>query len=322
MLYPEDLADLNIFTPVNYQGYLNFTLTAVSLENDGDSTNTRSEVFTVNFNFDPLAVDDGRIPQEPILIVPNLTISNDTVTGDNVGNEDESVVLSLTASQGAGETLDPVVVTVIISDVPANFQVIGAVYDPVNDEYVANADDFASGNIRVIPPGDFSGFFDLTVEAVATASNGRSSTSGEQTLTSYVDPVADGFSISVGPTSSLEDANITFGVSFGSLDAFNSEILYSGIYTFGGNSEWFYVDIDDPLIATILGGYSFVLPGDADAFAFGFDLTGYYRIPFSVSSFIIDVLDNWHGTITGSIRVPVIELNDDFDGDNFILSGR
>ena len=228
------MADLNIFTPVNYQGYLNFTLTAVAVENDGDRTFTSSEVFTVNFNFDPLAVEDGRIPQTPILIVPNLTISNDTVTGDNVGLEDGSVTLELTASQGAGETLDPVVVTVVIRNVPANFDVVGAVFDPTTNEYIANADDFANGLIRINPPDDFSGFFDINVEAVATASNGRSSTSGEQTLTSYVDPVADGFGISAGPTSSLEDANITFGVTFSSGDSYNSEILYSGVYTEGG----------------------------------------------------------------------------------------
>ena len=315
------MENLAIFTAQNYQGVLNFTLTAVSRENDGDTAFTTSDPFTVTFNANPDNTgEDGRIPLNPILEVPSLSIDGDNVTGDNVGLEDGQLTLFLNASQGAGETLDPVVVTVTISNVPSGFVVSGAIFNPTTQEYSADATDFANGLVSIRPPTDFSGFFDITVEAVATGPTGKSSTSGEQTLTAYVDPVADGFSIAAGPFSGFEDTNISFGVTFGNLDNFNSEVIYSGVYTEGGNSEWFYMKLD--AVATIFG-YSFVFAGDADAFAYGFNMTGYYRIPISdASSFLISFLENWHGSISGDIRVPVIELNDDFDGDNFILSSR
>ena len=322
LLSEADLADLSIITLQNFQGYLNFTLTAVALENDGDIAFTESEVFTVTFNHNPDNTgEDGSTPQTPLLNVPNLTIVNDTVTGDNVGLEDGQLILVLTATEGAGETLD-VVVTVTISDVPPGFTVEGAIFNPQTQEYSANADAFTNGLVRITPPEDFSGFFDITVESVATAGTGQSSTSGQQTLTAYVDPVADGVSISAGPTSGFEDTNLTFSVTFTDLDDRNDETFYDGVYFDGGNSAWFYVRFNDPLTAFIFG-YTIVLAGDADAAAFGFDLTGYYRIPISdAGGFDISFLENWHGTVIGDIRVPYIEISDDFDGDNFILSSR
>lgn len=323
LLSEEDLEDLSIITLQNFQGYLNFTLTAVSLENDGDIAFTESEVFTVTFNANPDDTgEDGSTPQTPTLNVPNLTIAGLTVTGDNVGLEDGELDLVLTAAEGAGETLD-VVVTVTITDVPPGFSVQGAIFNPQTQEYSANADDFTNGLVRITPPEDFSGFFDITVESVATAGTGQSSSSGEQTLTAYVDPVADGVSISAGPTSGFEDTNLTFSVSFNELDNYAmDEDVYGGVFDDGGNSEWFYVRFSDPLTAFIFG-YTIVLGGDPDASVFGPNLTGYYRIPLSdAGGFDISFLENWHGTIIGDIRVPYIENFDDFDGDNFILSSR
>ena len=82
LLFPDDLENLAIYTPGNYNGILNFTLTTVAVENDGDLTNSEAIPFSVTFLPDtssgaPPPPGETEIPPpiEPILIVSSLTHS-------------------------------------------------------------------------------------------------------------------------------------------------------------------------------------------------------------------------------------------------------
>ena len=327
LLAASDLANLAITTSQNYGGVLNFTLTAVARENDGDVAFVETDIFSVTF----IPNVDNSTASDEAPLTPELDVGL-VADGNNVGNEDQALVLDLNATEGIGETLNPIV-TVTISNVPAGFTVSNnAIFNPLTNEYSADANDINAGLVTITPPEDFSGFFNITVEAVATAA--RSTSSGEQTLTAFVDPVADGASISFGPTSGTEDNNITFTVSFGELDNYGSEIVYDNLVTIGPSSAWFYVIFFDPTVA-FLSGYTQVLSGDADQIEFlSFqDLTGYYRIPIDLdpnfpdfplsNDIIIELLENWHGTVEGEIVIPILEEFDDvLDLDRLILSTR
>ena len=326
-LSAEDVQNnLAILTPQNYNGTLEFTLTAVATENDGDTTFNTSDTFFVDF----LANPDNSTASDEAPGVPTLDIGL-IIDGENVGGEDSSLILSLNATEAGGPGADPTnpVVTVTITDIPAGFTIEGnVIFNPLTNEYSATAEDINAGNVRIIPPPDFGGTFNLTVEAVATSK--LSTTSGTQTLTGFVDPsaIGDGVKIEAGPSSGFEDANVSFSVNFGFNDIDGSERLVTGVYnsTAGVAGEWWYIRWDYQF-ATFVSEYDFVQPGDSDATFFGTDLTGYYRIPFTDTDLIMQLLQNWHGTISGDIKVPVEEaftfeelganLNDDF-----ILSSR
>lgn len=128
-------------------------------------------------------------------------------------------------------------------------------------------------------------------------------------MTAYVDPVADGVSISFSPGSGSEDEEISASITLSELDAFGSEGVQGGFV-------YFQIVGDKASL-----NYTIVTSGDSDASTYGEDLTGYYRIPLEdLDDFKIDLAQHWHGSISGNIRVPVIELEDDEDGDHLKLS--
>ena len=305
-----DLVNLTIFTAQNYNGQLNFTLTAVVQENDGDINFATTDIFTVDF----FGNADNSTASDAAPLKPDLDIGL-VADGDNVGLEDQALVLVMNAREAVNETLNPVI-TVTISDIPAGFTIDGAIFNPLTGEYSADADDINAGLVTIRGPQDFSGFFNLTVVAVATSS--RSTTGDEKTLTAFMDPVADGFSIrSGGPLTGSEDNDLAMNLTFGELDNYRSEIVYDGIF----GSAFFYFRINITF-ATVFG-YNIVLPGDADEDIFGFNMTGWYRIPFDdADNFILQFLENWHGKLKADVRVPIIEQFDDFDSDSFIMSSR
>lgn len=144
---------------------------------------------------------------------------------------------------------------------------------------------------------------------VRSSSNGLQTSTGEQIVTAYVDPVADGVSISFSPGSGPEDEEISASIALSDLDAFGSEGVQGGFV-------YFQIIGDKASL-----NYTIVTSGDSDSSIFGEDLTGYYRIPLEdLADFKIDLAQHWHGSISGNIRVPVIELEDDEDGDHLILS--
>lgn len=172
-----------------------------------------------------------------------------------------------------------------------------------------DAADLNAGLVEILPKGDFSGFFSITVEAVA--STGLSASTGEQILTAFIDPVADGVDIELSPNSGVEDDIVNASITLLPKDADGSEVIFG---------DFVYLQIDSE--ATI-PGYDIVQAADGDASLFGEDLIGYYRIDKGdIDSFGIELEENWHGSLGGDILVPIVESEDDEDGDNFIWSNR
>jgi hypothetical protein len=322
------LDDLRIYTDGNYNGSLTFTLTAVAQENDGSVQFNTSEEFVVTF-LSPTP-GNGTGGNGTTLLPPTLDVFEiNSTQGTNIALEDGQLVINLNATEGAGETLNPVI-TVVISDVPSDWTVIGATFNPITGDYIASAEDIQNGLVRVQAPKDFSGFYNLTVEAVAIASGDttQTATSGQETLELYFDPVADGFNVVFqGSDTSVEDGSYALDVTFSQVDV--QEFFYSGIYAVGNVSSWYYIFFDDPTVASI-SGFQAVALNDTDAEFWalqGFNLTGYYRIPVGTNGVPIDFLENWHGNVTIDVRVPIIEteyiqsLNlDALESDHFILS--
>jgi hypothetical protein len=175
--------------------------------------------------------------------------------------------------------------------------------------YSASAEAFNTGQVRLIPPNDFNGFFDLTVEVLAITAGSASSTQ-TGTLTGYFDPVADGVTISFGPTTAEEDEDVLASIDYDFNNVVDSEEILN-------DSVYFLIDEEASL------PYPRVMPGDADALILGTNLIGYYRIPASdAGDFAIQLEEDWHGSLSGEIVIPVVEKDDDNDGDNAILSRR
>ena len=234
-LFPEDLDDLAIYTPMNYAGVLNFTLTTVAREEDGDLATSEAFPFSVTFLQDPSnpAESDAQ-PLPPIVTIGNPlnATGNGTSTGDpsdsfNVGIEDSTLTIDIETFPADGDTSDPVI-TITLSDIPDGFKVTGAIYNPIEDSYSAPAADINDGKVQIIPPIDFGGFFNVTVQAVASA--GLSASTEELTLIAYIDPIADGVDISVSTSGSTSEdvpfntnvtlvflsmANFRTGIEFG-----------------------------------------------------------------------------------------------------------
>jgi hypothetical protein len=333
-LRPEDMARLHVYTALNANVTLPFSITTVAKENDGDIEQSEAVLFDVTFIGDtgggPGPGDD--IPEEPLL----------TINDNSMGVEDNGMVINLIATEGAGDTTNPVI-SVTLSNLPPGFSVTGATFNPLENEWSALASAFgdgvSTGTVRLIPPQDFSGNVDITVEAVAT-SNSFSDTSGPQTLTAFFEPVADGVTMNFTPGSGIEDQSISSTFSFSFTDVTHTEGIY-GEGSAGGAGNWefasrtfgpFYFYVQLPAGVTSIPGGTQVLFSDADASLYGESLVGFYRIEIDppnidllsggFQDFTIDLLENWHGEINGELRIPIFELLDDEDLDFLILSGR
>ncbi|MEQ1576256.1 MAG: calcium-binding protein [Hyphomicrobium sp.] len=301
LINPSDLADLRIITPPGAGGTINFELTTVATENDGDRA-TNSTNFTVTVV--PLAgTGPGDAPLPPAVTV-----------GANNGNEDGPITLNVSAVPAAGDLTNPSV-SVVISGIPAGAQVTGAILlPPVNvgdaPRWVATAAAVNGGAVHVTPPPDFSGTMNITVEGIARNVNLQSATTGPRIVPILVDPVADGVAIGASPAAGSEDLPIALGLSLGEVDTDGSEDI--GVFC--------YVKLTNG--ATVIGGYPAVAAGDSDATIDGTSLVGYYRVPTSsAASLQIQPALNWHGSIGVTVAAYSVEPVDSTpDADNTKLS--
>ena len=206
MLTPAELADLNILTSGGSAGTVTLTLTTVATENDGDrATNATT--------FDLTVTNTGGSGGVIVPLPPIVTI-NAMPT-----NEDGAVVFDVNAvPDPADPSPTPPSVNIIIRGVPAGAEVTGATYNPVNDTWVASAALANSGGVTVIPPENFSGTMNLTIEGVATADNLLSASTGELAAPIDVAPVADGVDISIVSPGGDEDTAIALNISASLID--------------------------------------------------------------------------------------------------------
>jgi hypothetical protein len=195
-LTPADLIGLQIGSRFGFIGAASLTLTAVAVENDGSlATSATPASFTATFVPDPAGAGGAVIPLTPLISVTPMT-----------SLEDGAVRFTVTATTAPGDpSPTPPTVTLLISDLPVGSRVLGAIFNPNTQRYIAAADDLAAGRVSIIPPPNYSGSLPLTVEAVAMNTQLNSATTGPQTVTVTVTPVADGPSISASPQAGVED---------------------------------------------------------------------------------------------------------------------
>lgn len=293
LLTPADLAGLHVTTPGGAAGTANLRITTIATENDGDVA-SNSTTFNVVVTSAPGG--GGTPPAEP-----KVTI------GTNAGNEDGSITLSVTAEPGLGDNSNPSI-AVMISDLPAGAQVIGARFNPDTGRWVASAAAVNAGLVQIIPPADFSGTMPITIEAVATNASLQKATTGEKTVGIAVDPVADGVVISATPATGTEDSPIALNITLGERDSDGNEEI-------GGFS---YVRLTNG--AVLVGAYATVLAGDADDSIDGTSLVGYYRVPTAaLATLQMLPANDWHGSVSVTVAAYSVEPADDSDGDNVQL---
>jgi hypothetical protein len=300
VLTADEIAYVRLITPGGVGGTIEFELTTVATENDGDRA-INSTTFEV-----VVAPLTGPGPGTPPL-APTVTV------GVNDGLEDGTITLNVTAQPAPGDTTNPVV-SVLISNLPAGTQVFGAILLPPTHpgdapRWVASADAINTGLVSVRPPADFSGTLTMTVEGFARNGNLQSTTSGPVDVPVIVDPVADGVRINASPENGLEDVAVDLNISLGERDVDGNEVIDGPAYVSPGNG------------ATLVGTYDLVVVGDPDAMIDGQSLVGYYRVPVAdLATLQLLPANNWHGAIAVSIASFSREPDDDNDGDNIKLT--
>ncbi|MEL6297259.1 MAG: type I secretion C-terminal target domain-containing protein [Pseudomonadota bacterium] len=196
-----EIDDVKLLTNVPGGGTIDFSLTTVVVENDGDlAQKTTDQDVTITVTANPNG--PTQTPPQP----PTLTINPSN------GNEGASVTLDVTAAPQAGDPTDPSV-AVIISAPPAGITITNGVLNPLTGEYIV-----PSGQAQVSAPADFSGDVTLQVRAVATGKNLATTTVGPQPAIVNFDPVADGPSITANPTDQNEDTDVPLNLTIAARD--------------------------------------------------------------------------------------------------------
>ncbi|URK17546.1 cadherin-like domain-containing protein [Thalassospira sp. GO-4] len=188
-LTPGELAGLTLTPPDDYNGSLDFTVTAETTSGAGTETVTENVSTTVE-----------AVAGTPIL----------TVNGASGAEDGGAITLDITAGvTDAGEGLE-----ITISDIPAGSTLSAGTVNP-DGTVTLTAGELAG--LTITPPEDFSGSFDLTV--TATSSDGADTASIADTLSVTVDPVADAPTLSADPASGNEDSAIALDITAGLTDA-------------------------------------------------------------------------------------------------------
>ena len=121
-------------TPLRANGTAYFNITAVAT--DDDSVAYDYADFEVEIT--GIGTGSGITPEPPK--VPILDV------GLNSGTEDFELILNnVTAAQHPDDGTNPTI-SIILSDIPEGFDVIGAVWNPVDNYWVASAKDFDEGS--------------------------------------------------------------------------------------------------------------------------------------------------------------------------------
>ena len=196
---PADLAHLSITPPVDFAGTIDLTLRATARETSNGSTATRNVDFRV-------VVDD--ISDAPVVI-----------THDAAGREDESIALNLSAS--LTDTDGSEVLSITILGVPAGASLSHGSRAP-DGSWNVDPDDLP--NLSILPPSNFSGTINLTLQANSVSSNGITATTNLPFQVA-VEAVADAPTVTVRDAAGQEDQAIALDLSALLTDTDSSEVL-------------------------------------------------------------------------------------------------
>jgi hypothetical protein len=303
-----------------YTGQGSWLFTAEDLENQVYFSTSPLSNGTVDFEFTAIAVDGGT----RALNATDFSVSVTGSTGEfpaiaplpptlevglNYGTEDTIMILNVTASNNVNETTS-VRLSIAFSGVPEGYIVKGAVWNPVDEQWIASLASFEAGEVTIAPLGDFSGDFDITFEAFAINEYFLSASSLEQSISLFFQPVGDGVGMSLSNTESLEDQLIELGLSLSTLDSDGSETIGDYVYfqlSDGANLQSY---------SNATGSYSFYSTGTYTVY--GTELVGYYRVLRSEISYLwIGPAIHWHGPLQMIVYASSVE---DLDINAFVLS--
>jgi hypothetical protein len=212
-----DLPSLHIKIAANANltnsSVLQFQLTTVAVENDGDRA-TNTAPFTVATN------DVGGGGTIGFNATTSLTF------GTSTGREDTPFVANLTVTTSPSNATG----SIVFSNIPSGTVLSGVLFDPTTGKFFASATTVNAGGVRITPTKDFSGNLTMTVQGVATGPSGEKFFGEEINATFFVEPVADGPSIVIAPTTGNEDESISLNISLAETDVDDSEVVGNVTY--------------------------------------------------------------------------------------------
>jgi large repetitive protein len=204
-LEPADLVGLQILTRPGGSGTVNLTLTTIAVEND---TGSRAQSAT-NASFSVTVVPgSGGGGPNPLAPVVSIGLSS--------ANEDGTILINVNAQAAPGDPTNPTV-SVLFSNEPAGFTLVGATFNPTTGRWIATSSDVNAGLVSLRPPvnwsGSLTGVNTLQVEAIAVNSYLNRVSTGLVAAPITVTPDADGPSFSASPAAGIEDQAIALNLS-------------------------------------------------------------------------------------------------------------
>jgi len=202
VLQPDQLDGVSLVPPANYSGTISLTVTAISTEATGDEATTTQQLDIAV----TAAADSAVISAAPATAA-----------------EDAAVALNLNIRPGDGDGSETVT-AVLLSGLPAGARIEGVgVTDNGNGTW--SVDPARLSDVRLIPPSDKFGTFDVTVTAtVREASNGDTRSTSEQ-VSVRVTAAADAPVVVVHDAAGQEDRPVALNLSAALTDMDGSEVL-------------------------------------------------------------------------------------------------
>ncbi|WP_041641236.1 hypothetical protein [Magnetococcus marinus] len=215
--------------------HFDITVTAVTVENDGD-VNFDSHV-TVSINIDTDLDQSGN--PGPGNGHPNSDVAWDgevsgvAITSGGVGNEDSTIDMGVaaTALQDNGTEITSFVIA--DADLPEGASLSAGIFNPLNGTWVFTAEQVET--LEITPPEDFSGEMNIPMQAITIDVNGQELVQ-DHIVTVDVNAITDGPNIHISPVGGMEDSAIEIQVTLNMPDADGSETL-SGVVVVEGVPE-------------------------------------------------------------------------------------
>ncbi|WP_414473150.1 DUF4429 domain-containing protein [Microvirga sp. M2] len=198
---PADLGSLKITPPRDFSGTIDLTLEATARESSNGSVATSRTPFQVQV--------------EAVADAPEITANGAS------GQEDETIPLNL-STRVADKDGSEEIASVIISGVPEGFSLTHGT-PAGNGKW--SIDPAELSQVAIVPPKDYSGTFNLTIETTSREISNGSQASSTKTFPVHVEAVPDQPTVGAHDASGKEDTPIALDISAGLTDTDGSEVL-------------------------------------------------------------------------------------------------
>jgi Ca2+-binding RTX toxin-like protein len=181
------------------------TLTTVAVENDSGSRAQSAINASFSITVVPGSGGGGPAPLAPVVSI-----------GVSSANEDGTILINVNAQAAPGDPTNPTV-SVLFSNIPAGFTLVGATFNPTTGRWIATSADVNAGLVSLRPPADWSGSLTgvntMQVEAIAVNAFLNRVSTGLVAAPITVTPDADGPAFSANPAAGVEDQAIALNLS-------------------------------------------------------------------------------------------------------------